>query len=133
MRMCACLRVCVCVFLYLSYTILATKLTVCLFALFLLPSSFVLPLDNLFCPLDVLCWQTLYITLIDVNDNAPKFAQSFYTALPEETLAVGAVVLRITATDAVSMELYFFYIPPRGTRMYTRTHAHLRAIRHPAG
>ncbi|XP_065191804.1 uncharacterized protein LOC135822896 [Sycon ciliatum] len=45
---------------------------------------------------------TIYISLRDLNDNRPMFDQKFYIAKPEETLAVGQVTLRVTATDADS-------------------------------
>ena len=43
---------------------------------------------------------TLTVNVDDVNDNAPVFAQSLYTADIDETLGNGAEVARVSASDA---------------------------------
>ncbi|XP_020137846.2 protocadherin gamma-A12 isoform X7 [Microcebus murinus] len=40
------------------------------------------------------------VTVLDVNDNAPAFAQSEYRASAPENVAVGTQLLRVNATDA---------------------------------
>ncbi len=40
------------------------------------------------------------INVLDVNDNAPVFSQSVYTALVAENAPMGSLILKISATDA---------------------------------
>ncbi len=40
------------------------------------------------------------IIVLDVNDNAPVFSQSVYTALVAENAPMGSLILKISATDA---------------------------------
>lgn len=90
--------------------------------------------------------QTVYIFLRDLNDNRPVFDQMFYIAQPEETLAIGEVILAVTATDAVSELLtlssiiYGCVLSNAGTMPDTRvcafahiqtyTHVHARTHTH---
>ncbi|CAH0750481.1 unnamed protein product [Diatraea saccharalis] len=47
---------------------------------------------------------TVNITILDVNDNPPEFAESVYSATIAENATVGTTVLKVSATDADSGE-----------------------------
>ena len=42
---------------------------------------------------------TVLLSLMDVNDNAPRFAKSFYSQLVNEDIAIGDEVITVKATD----------------------------------
>lgn len=44
------------------------------------------------------------INILDLNDNLPEFAQSFYSTVMSENVEIGTTVLRVTATDADSID-----------------------------
>lgn len=43
---------------------------------------------------------TLYVNVVDENDNAPVFTPSSYSAGVSENVSVGTVVVTVTADDA---------------------------------
>lgn len=61
---------------------------------------------------------TVEISVLDVNDNSPKFSSSSYTIDVSEDAAVGSVVLDVTATDVDEGEngqiLYFLSQEAKG-------------------
>uniref|UniRef100_A0A8C9VBP1 Protocadherin-16 n=1 Tax=Scleropages formosus TaxID=113540 RepID=A0A8C9VBP1_SCLFO len=61
---------------------------------------------------------TVEVTILDVNDNSPKFEQSSYTVEIPEDASVGSLVLEVTATDedqgSNSKVLYFLRGAPQG-------------------
>ena len=46
------------------------------------------------------CSAQLYVTVTDVNDNAPMFTQNEYTVTVPEDAPLNTLLTRVTATDA---------------------------------
>ncbi|XP_063269643.1 protocadherin beta-16-like [Prinia subflava] len=64
-------------------------------------------------------WKTLFVRLLDVNDNAPTFTQAVYTMVMSENEPAGRSLGRLSATDPDAGEnarvRYALVPPPTGT------------------
>ena len=49
----------------------------------------------------------MFVTIININDNAPEFGQEAYAVSVNESTAVGTTVLQINASDVDSPVLTF--------------------------
>lgn len=54
------------------------------------------------------CTTEVYISITDVNDNAPVFTQSTYTVMVPEDAEISTLVTRVSATD-YDLGMYWVY------------------------